>query len=69
MHFPTAHTTALDEPVVDHWLERKIGPTANASAVQDQSDDRTIYGASLPELCPAPNHLMYQVNCTNIAPL
>ena len=27
MHFPTdrtAHTTAFDEPVVDHWLERTI---------------------------------------------
>ena len=28
MHFSidrTVHTTAFDKPVVDHWLERKIG--------------------------------------------
>ena len=40
MHFltdSTAHATAFDGPVVDHWLERKIVQTANASAMQDRS--------------------------------
>ena len=40
MHFPTdstAHTTAFDGPVVDHWLEQKIAQTANASAMEDPS--------------------------------
>ena len=42
MHFPTdktAHNTAFDGPVVDHWLERKMAQTANASAnaMQDRS--------------------------------
>ena len=34
----TAHTTAFDGPAVDHWLDRKIAQTVNASAVQDRSD-------------------------------
>ena len=40
MHFPTdraAHTTAFDEPVVDHLLQQKIAQIANASIMQDQS--------------------------------
>ena len=39
MHFAidrTIRTTAFDELVLDHWLERKIAQTANASAMQDQ---------------------------------
>ena len=39
MHFPTdrsAYTTAFDERVVDHWLERKTVQTANGSTEQDQ---------------------------------
>ena len=35
MHFPTgrtAHSTAFDGPVVDHWLEWKIAQTANVTA-------------------------------------
>ena len=46
MHFPTdrtAHTAALDGPVMDHWLERKIAQTANAPAMQARSDDPNIY--------------------------
>ena len=36
--FPqAAHTTAVDGPVVIHWLEQKIAQTANASAMQDRS--------------------------------
>ena len=33
MYFPTdrtAHITAFDGPIVDHWLERKIAQPANA---------------------------------------
>ena len=33
MHFPTdrtAHTTAFDGPVVDHWLEQKIAQAAES---------------------------------------
>ena len=40
MHFPTArtaHTTAFEGPVVDHWMEWKIAQTANASTMQDRS--------------------------------
>ena len=36
MHFPTdrtAHTTAFNGSVVDHWLEWKIAQTANASTL------------------------------------
>ena len=46
MYFPTdmtAHTTAFDGPVVDHWLEWKIAQTANASALQARSDDSNLY--------------------------
>ena len=53
MHFPidrTAHITAFDGPVVDHWLEWKLAQTANASGMQARSDDPS---ALLPELCPA----------------
>ena len=38
MHFltdRTAHTTAIDGPVVDHWLEQKMAQTANASTMQE----------------------------------
>ena len=45
MHFSidrTVHTTAFDEPVVDHWLERKIAQTAAGSTEKDRSDDRTL---------------------------
>ena len=47
MHFPTdrtAHTTALDEPVVYHRMERKLVKTANAPIRQAVLDE--------PELCP-----------------
>ena len=46
MHFPTdrtAHVNALDGPVMDHWLEWKVAQTANATSVQDRSDDPKIY--------------------------
>ena len=49
MHFPidsTAHTTPFDGPVVDHWLERKIAQTANASIMQDRpamQEDPNLY--------------------------
>ena len=42
MHFSidrTAHTTAFDKQVVDHWLERKIAQTAAGSTEKDRSDD------------------------------
>ena len=45
MHFSidrTVHTTAFDEPVVDHWLERKIAHAAAWSTEKDRSDDRTL---------------------------
>ena len=38
MHFPidrTAHITAFDGPIVDHWLERKIVQTTNACVMHD----------------------------------
>ena len=60
MHFPTdrtAHTTAFDGLVVDHWLERKIAQTENASAMQDQSamqEDPNIYNRVLYRLSYAP---------------
>ena len=41
MHFPTgrtAHTTAFDGSIVDHWLEWKIAQIANESALQDYSE-------------------------------
>ena len=38
----TVHTTAFDEPVVAHWLERKIVQTANTPAMQARSDDPTL---------------------------
>ena len=53
MHFltdKTAHTTAFDVPVVDHWLERKIAQTANAFAMQDRSaiqEDPNLYSRVL----------------------
>ena len=53
MHFPTdriAHTMAFEEPVVDHWLERKIAQTVNTSAMQDQSamqEDPNLYSLVL----------------------
>ena len=46
MHVPTdriTHTTTFDGPVVDHWLERKMAQTVNASTVQDRSDDPNPY--------------------------
>ena len=46
MHFPTdkiAHNTAIDGPVVDHWLEWKIAQTVNAPTMQAQSDDPNLY--------------------------
>ena len=39
----TAHITTFDGLVVDHWLDWKIAQTANAPAVQDQSDDRNLH--------------------------
>ena len=58
MHFTidrTVHDIAFDGSVVDHWLERKIAQTANASAMQARSDE--------PELCPVPHgkkpHMAY----------
>ena len=53
MYFPTdttAHTAAFDGPVVDHWLERKIFQTANASTIQDRSamhEDPNLYSTVL----------------------
>ena len=53
MLFPkdrTAHTIALDGPVVDHWLEQKIAQTANASAMQGRStmqEDPNLYSRVL----------------------
>ena len=46
MHFPTEKTahTSLYEPVVDHWLERKITQTANASTMQE---DPNLYSGVL----------------------
>ena len=44
----TARTAAFDGPVVDHWLERKITQTANASNMQDRSamqEDPNLYDA------------------------
>ena len=51
MHFPTGrtvYTTAFDGPLVDHWLERQIDQTANASAMQARLDDyrRVLYHLS-----------------------
>ena len=46
IHFPTdrtAHTTAFDGPVGDHWLEREIAQTGNALAMQAQSNDLNLY--------------------------
>ena len=42
MHFPT-DSTAFDGSSVDHWLERKISQTANASTMKDSSIYRYIY--------------------------
>ena len=42
----TAHTTAFDGPVVDHWVEWKIAQTVNASTMQDRSamqEDSNLY--------------------------
>ena len=53
MDYPTdrtAHTTAFIGPVVDHWLERKIAQTGNASAMQDRSamqEDLNLYSQVL----------------------
>ena len=41
VYFPTdrtAHTTAFDRPIVNHWSEWKIAQTANASAMQKDSN-------------------------------
>ena len=55
MHFPTD-----TGPAMDHWLERKIAQTANASA--SRGSIRHVGGpklvqlsALLPELRPAPS--------------
>ena len=64
MHFSidrTAHTTAFDGPVVDHWLEWKIAQTANASAMQDRSamqDDPNRYSWVLYRLSYVPLRLL-----------
>ena len=45
MHCPTdmtAHTTAFVEPVVDHWLERKIAQSASGSSQKDRFDVRQL---------------------------
>ena len=45
MHFPTdrtAHTTAFDGSVMDHWLEWKIVQTANAPAMQDRPSKQLL---------------------------
>ena len=53
MYFPTDRTTqptALDGPIVDHWLEWKIAQNANAPAVQDRSamqEDPNLYSRVL----------------------
>ena len=57
MHCPTdrtAHTTALNGPVVDHWLEWKIAQTANASAMQDRSGDPNLHSWVLYHLSYVP---------------
>ena len=62
MHFPadrTAHTTTIDGPVVDQWLERKIARTVNASSCVGSfgKPKSTQVDALPPELRPAPSHL------------
>ena len=58
MHFPTdstAHTTAFDVPVVDHWLEWK---TANTSVRQDRSamqKDPKLYSCDIVDNAAADN--------------
>ena len=46
----TAHITAFDGPVVDHWLEWKIAQTANASTILDRfaiQEDPNLYSRML----------------------
>ena len=49
MYFPpdrTAHITAFDGLVMDHWSECKIAQTANGSVMQDRSvmqEDSNLY--------------------------
>ena len=38
-HDRTAHATAFDGQVVDHWLERKIGHLVQVSVTNSASDD------------------------------
>ena len=64
MHFPTgrtAHTTAFDGPVVDHWLEGKIAQTANAPAMQAQSDDPNLSRRVLYRLSYVPPLVLFSV--------
>ena len=68
MHFPTyrtAHKTAFDEPVVNHWLEWKIAKTANAPAMQVRSDDPNLYRRVLYRLRYVPPQLVEYVKICN----
>ena len=71
MHFltdMTAHTTAFDRPVVDHWLERKMTQTANATTVQIQSGDPNLYSWVLYRLSYVPlSGIAYCINHRPIA--
>ena len=64
MHFPTdrtAHTTAIDTPIVNHWLERKITQIENASAMQDRStteEDLNLYIRVLYRLSYTPRRMV-----------
>ena len=68
MHFHTdrtAHTTAFDGPVGDNWLEQNIAQTANASTVQDPSNDPNFY-RQVPywlSYVPFPNSLTVRLPC------
>ena len=63
MHFPpdrSAHTTAFDEPVVDHWLEQKNSPNCkcfcHARSIRHAWESKPLHpSALLPELRPAPS--------------
>ena len=67
MQFPknrTAHTTYFDGPVVDQWLECKIGQTANAYTMQDRAalqEDPNLYSWVLQHVSqiPLPNVVRY----------
>ena len=48
MHHPTdriAHTTAFVTPVVEHWLEREMGPPHEGS-IHRTTSERSYHGAT-----------------------